>query len=275
MAIITKRELFELNNVPADQSAKGVPPQPFGHNFPFDVPGGLFDDTLPGILKAIKLNTYIEIALKSITQGFAGRVVNIPALVPTRIIERAEFPRGYILINPAETIGFSPDVQFFGAANAPAVFVPGSYTSAAFNVAVIDTIRMFLVITASAGTLTIDAQSQDPITGAWVTTSSNIFTGASAIGSYYLDFGAAGVDENFRLVATVAVGNVTFSLGAVLKCICLTPQIATVYVGNQDLNLNTGYPILPAQREYLWLWNNVELWGFAQQPSTLKIFQLQ
>lgn len=224
------------------------------------------------LVEAIKKNSDIDVALKVLKLGFSGRVINLTAGVPALIITRAKWPRGYIIINPAELTGFTSTVTFFPLA-ARAI---GVYTSPAFNVSGVDTARIFLDITASAGTLTVDAQTQDPLSGNWAVSQADIFAGASAIGTYYASIGPLGVDRNIRMVATVAVGAITFSVSGLLKGGSITPTGSTVYIGDVNVTTVAGYPILPGHREYFWLGDDVELYAISPtEPMTLKVFQLQ
>ena len=235
---------------------------------------GLGQDHLQQLIEAIKHNTDIEIALKVIKQGFIGRVVPLVAATITELIPPSQYPRGYIIQNPAEVSGFSSNVTFF----ASALRAPATYTSAAFNVSAVDTARMFLDVTvlAAGGTLIVNAQTQDPLTGNWATSQTDIFTGSVAVGTYYASLGQLGVDQTIRLQAVVGVNNVTFSVSGLLKGGGTAPVGTTVYIGNSDVNTTIGYAMLPAQREYWWLDQNVSLYAISPiNPMVMKVFQMQ
>ena len=245
-------------DVNAEQAAEGI-----------DVSNPMFQ-----LIEAIKQNTDIEISLKVLKLGFVGRVIALTAGIPARIIERSKWPRGYIIINPAEVSGFTSTITPF-----PSLLrVPAVYTSAAFNVSGVDTARFFLDVTvqAAGATLVVNAQTQDPLTGNWATSQADIFGGSAAVGTYYASIGPLGVDRQLRLQATVAVNDETFSISGLLKGGALTPTGSTVYIGDVNVTTTVGYPILPAQREYFWLGDDVELFAISPtEPMILKVFQLQ
>jgi len=234
------------------------------------------DNPLLDVIQAIKANTDIDIALKVLKLGFVSRVIQLTAGVPSQIIAKSKFPRGYIIINPAETTGFASTVTPF-----PSLLrAPATYNSAAFNVSGVDTARFFLDVTvlAAGGTLVVNAQTQDPLTLGWATSQTDIFSGSVAVATspYYASIGPLGVDRQLRLQAVVGVNNVTFSVSGLFKSAVLTPTGSTIYIGDSNVTTLIGYPILAGQRESFWLWDNVELFAISpSEPVVLKIFQLQ
>jgi hypothetical protein len=239
-----------------------------------DAAAGKSDNILEGLVSKILYNSDIEISLKVLKLGFVCRVINLTAGVPAEIISPSKWPRGYIVINPAEVSGFATTITPF-----PSLLrIPATYNSAAFNVSGVDTARFFLNVTVlvAGGTLTVAAQTQDPLTLNWATSQADIFGGAVAVGTYYASIGPLGVDRQLRLQAVVGVANVTFSVSGLLKGSTLTPTGSTVYIGGPDVTSFIGYPILPAQREYFWLGDDVSLYAISPtEPMTLKVFQLQ
>ncbi len=235
---------------------------------------GISDDKILALVDAIKKNTDIELSLKVLKVGFIGRVIPLIVGIPAQIIPTSKWPRGYIIINPGETTGFSVTITPFTSL----LRIPGTYTSASFNVSGVNTARFFLNVTvqAAGATLIINAQTQDPTSGNWATSQSDIFSGAAAVGTYYASMGPLGVDRNLRLQAIVGVNNETFSIGGILKGGTLTPVGTTVYIGGPDVNTTIGYPLLPTQREYFYLGDNVSLYAISPtEPMILKVFQLQ
>ncbi len=232
------------------------------------------DNPMQELVSKILRNSDIDISLKVLKLGFVSRVISLTAGVPAQIVSKAKWPRGYIVINPAEVAGFTTTITPF-----PSLLrVPATYTSPAFNVSGVDTARFFLDVTvqAAGATLVVNAQTQDPLTLNWATSQADIFGGSAAVGTYYANVGPLGVDRQLRLQAVVAVNNETFSVSGLLKGATATPSGSTVYIGDSNVTALIGYPILPAQREYFWLWDNVELYAISPtEPMTLKIFQLQ
>lgn len=231
-------------------------------------------DLVTDLVSKLLDNSNIEISLKVLKLGFVSRVIPLTAGIPSEIISLSKWPRGYIVINPAEVSGFSTTITPF----ASLLRVPATYNSAAFNVSGVNSARFFLDVTvqAAGATLVVNAQTQDPLTGKWATSQADIFGGAAAVGTYYASIGSLGVDRQLRLQAVVGVDNETFSISGILKGSTLTPTGSTVYIGDANVTANIGYPILPAQREYFWLGDNVSLYAISPtEPMILKVFQLQ
>jgi len=243
-----------------------------------DAPGvSPIDTSIADFLRQIAENSNIANSLQTIGLGFTPRVVTIlPANgpnPPTPIVVNNQAPRGYIIQNPGELSGFSSQVTFF-----PSLLrVPATYTSTGFNVSGIETARIFLNVTVDAGaTLVVNAETQDPISGGWAVSQADIFAGSVTVGTYYADLGSFGVDENIRLVATVGAANLTFSISGLFKGVSASPVGSTVYIGGQDVNTTFGFSILPGAKEYLFLRENVSLYGITAINSlALKVFQLQ
>lgn len=234
------------------------------------------ESSIADFLRQIADNSNIANALQTIGLAFTPRVVTVqPATTnpPTLIIEQNQAPRGYIIQNPGEISGFSSQVTFF----ASLLRVPATYTSASFNVSGVDTLRLFLDVTVDAGaTLAVDLETQDHLSGNWAVAQADIFGGSVAVGTYYASAGPLGVDQNVRLVATVGVANLTFSISGLFKGIALTPVGSTIYLGGQDVNTTFGFSILPGNKETLFLRENVSLYGITSvNPLALKVFQLQ
>lgn len=223
------------------------------------------------IVRQILQNTDIEVLLKTIGLGFKSRVVVVTA-TPSEVIPPHQYARGYILLNPAEISGQAQQVTPFASASRAA----GTFNSSSFNVTGVDTVRHFLDVTVAGGTLVVHLQTQDPLTGNWVTALSDIFSGSAAVGTYYALTGALGIDRLFRLQAVVTGAAVTFSVSSLLKGGITSPVGLTVYLGPPSVNTTMGFPILPGAKEVLYLRKNVTLWGVtATESVAFKVFELQ
>ncbi len=224
------------------------------------------------VVKQILRNSDIDVLLKTLGLGFKSRVVTVTT-TPGEIIPPHQYARGYIILNPAEISGQAQQVTPL----ASAARAPGTVNSASFNVTGVDTVRCFLDVTATgAGTLVINFQTQDPLTGNWITAQGDIFGGAVAVGTYYASVGPVGVDRLFRIQAVVATAAKTFSVSGLLKGGITSPVGITVYIGPPSVNTTMGYPILPGAKEVLYLRRNVTLWAVTQTESlVLKVFELQ
>jgi len=234
--------------------------------------GELLDNN--ALLKYILKNTDIDILLKTIGNAFFPRVITI-GTTPSEIIAPNRSPRGYILINANQTIsGIVTAVTVFPAAT---VFPVGVTNSTAINVSGHGGAAFFLNITeATAGPMTVDLQSQDPLSGNWTTVQSDLFSGAVAVGTYYANVGGLGIDQNARLVVTVAGDTFTGSISATLK-----PALAgnvsggAIFIGGPDVNTTIGFPILAGTRETFYLKENTALFGVAVAATALNLFELQ
>lgn len=224
------------------------------------------------LLKFVLRNTDIDITLRTIGLGFKPRVVTVP-ITGVEIIRPNRSPRGYIILNPAEISGITQQFTPFTSQ----VLAVGTTNSASFNVTGVETVRVFLDVTATgAGALTINAQTQDPLTANWVTAAADIFSGAVGVGTYYAMLGPLGVDRLIRMQAVVTTAAKTLSISGLLKGGLNSPVGMTVYLGPSSVNTTMGYPVLPGTKETFYLRENVSLWGITQTESlVLKVFELQ
>lgn len=225
------------------------------------------------LLRRILKNTDIDILLRTLGNAFFPRSITVGA-APTLLVAPNRYPRGYIFINPSTTVtSVVSTVTVF----ASQVFPVGVTNSASINVAGHGGAAFFMNITeASAGPVTVDAQSQDPVTGNWANTQLDIFGGASGLGIFYANIGSLGVDQNLRLVMNVAGDSMTASIGAVLKpALAGTVAGPTIFLGGPDVTTTIGYPLLGGQKEVLFLKENTPLFGIAAAATNLRLFELQ
>lgn len=226
------------------------------------------------LLRHILKNTDIDILLRTIGNAFFPRSINV-GIAPTLLIAPNRSPRGYIFINPNTTVsGVVTTVTVFPAAT---VFPVGVTNSALINVAGHGGAAFILNITeATAGPMTVDLQTLDPISGNWATAQSDIFGGIIAIGTYYANVGGLGIDENARLRVTVAGDSFTGSIAAILKpSLAGTVAGPTIFLGNEDVNTTIGFPLLAGNKEVLYLRENTPLYGIAVAVTNLRLFELQ
>jgi len=225
------------------------------------------------LLRRILMNSDIDIMLRTIGNAFFPRVITI-GVRPTEIIAPARQPKGYVLINPNNTVsGVATSVTVFPALT---VFPAGVTNSASINVSGFRSARFFLNITGAGGTVQVDAQTQDPVSGAWANSQIDLFGVPSVAGCYYASIGDLGVDSNLRLVVTVVGAAVTGSIGGVLKeAYGATIAGPTVFLGGDSVNLTTGFPVLSGQREVFYLKENTPLYGLAAANTNVNLFELQ
>lgn len=226
------------------------------------------------LLSFILKNTDIDILLRTLGNAFFPRQITV-GTSPTLLVRPNRTPRGYIFVNPNTTVsGVVTDVVVFAAGT---VFPVGVTNSASINVAGHGGAAFIFNITeSSAGPVTVNLQTQDPISGNWVTAQADIFAGALAVGTYYANVGGIGIDENARLVVTVAADTLTGSIAAILKpALAGTVSGPTIFLGNEDVTTTLGFPLLSGQRETLYLKENTPLYGIAVAATDLRLFELQ
>jgi hypothetical protein len=270
-------ELIFRGTVPADIEQTGIIGRTTAFYDPYDARARDTNEILTNqqLLSYILRNSDIDVLLRTIGNAFFPRSVTVLA-TPTEIIAPNRAPRGYILINPNTTVsGVVTDVTVFAAGN---VFAVAATPSAAINVSGHGGAAFIMNVTeVSAGPVTVDLQTQDPISGNWATAQSDIFSGAgTATGTFYANVGGIGIDENARLLVTVAGDTMTASIAAILK-----PQLSgtisgpTVFLGNSDVNTTVGFPLLGGQREVFYLKENTPLFGVAVASTNVRVFELQ
>ena len=262
--------------VPLDLEQSGIIGRTTGFYDPYEARSRETNQELTNneLLKYILKNTDIDILLRTIGNAFFPRSITV-GTSPTELIAPNRTPRGYILINPNTTVsGVVSAVTVFAGAT---VFPVGVTNSAAINVSAHGGASFVLNITeATAGPMAVDLQTQDPISGNWATAQSDIFGGVVGIGTYYANVGPIGIDQNARLVVTVAGDSFTGSIAAMLK-----PQLAgtvsgpAVFLGNNDVNTTIGLPLLAGQRETIYLKENTPLFGIAVAATNVRLFELQ
>lgn len=226
------------------------------------------------LLRYLLKNADIDILLRTLGNAFFPRIVTI-GTTPTEIISPNRYPRGYVLINANTTVsGVTTSTTVFPAGT---VFPVGTTNSAAISVGAFRSARFFMNITeASAGSVSVNAQSQDPVTSNWMTTQSDLFGGAMALGNYYASIGDLGVDSNMRLEVVVTGDSFTGSIGAVLKeAYGATIAGPSVFLGNEDVSTFLGYPLLSGTKETFYLRENTPLFGIATAAVNLNLFELQ
>lgn len=219
-------------------------------------------------------NTDVELSLKTIGNAFFPKVISI-GTSPTLIIEPNRAPRGYKLLNPNTVVsGVATNVTVFAAAT---VFPNGTTNSASFSVAAHGGAAfIFNVTEATAGPFTVNLQTLDPISGNWATAQSDIFSGAIAVGTYYANVGAVGIDDIARLNVVNSADSLTGSIAAILKpALAGTVAGPAVFLGGENVNTTIGYPLLGGSSETFFLKENTALYAVAVAATNVNLFELQ
>lgn len=253
---IIRRNPFEYSTVP------GAPPSPAQD------------------AKRIAENTDIIVSTQVLERGFTGKSVSV-GLTPVLVVDGL-FLRGYIFFNPTQSAGLTTSSTLFSSANRAAL-ATGNTQAAPTGVANFRNAALFLDITGgTGGAVTIDVQSQDPVSAGWVTTQSAIFGAPSAVGTYYANVGSIGVDTSFAAVFTIGAGGTsTFSLSLVLKDGLpggASGLANTIFLGGEDVNSTTGFPLregaAPLEKYFR---PNTRLWAVSLISGgiDLSVFELQ
>lgn len=209
--------------------------------------------------------------LETLGNAFTPFTVTV-GTTPTRILPPNKTPRGYLFLNPSQTVnGITTNSTMFASASRGV----GTVTSLEVNVQAFRTSRFFLNITVSPTTLQVNLQSRDPLTLTWATVQTDIFSAVVATGTYYIDTGEIGTDDTVRL-QTVSTGTGTWSIAMVSKeAYGGTVSPPGIFLGNGNVTTAIGYPILGGQEKRFLLMDNTPLFGVALVATSLSIFQLQ
>jgi len=209
--------------------------------------------------------------LETLGNAFTPFSVTV-GLTPTLILPPNKTPRGYLFLNPSQTVnGITTDTVMFASASRGA----GTVTSTEVNVQAFRTSRFFLNITVAPTTLQVNLQTRDPLSLNWATAQTDIFSGVVATGTYYVDTGEIGTDDFVRLQC-VSTGTGTWSIEMVSKeAYGGTVSPPGIFLGNANVTTAIGYPILGGQEKRFLLMDNTPLYGVAAVATTLSVFQLQ
>ena len=218
-------------------------------------------------------------AMNTITRGMIGRPVTIGATA-VRIIQ-SQFPKGYIILNPATLLGFTSTGTLLASA---ARTTSGNTQASSLGVANFRDMHMFLNISAvsvTAPTLKIYSQAKDPVSGNWADVSLlwDLSESTAIAQTAYAQIAGLGLASDFALrwEITGTTPSFTFSIGYVVKD--GLPGTAagvnkTVYLGDRGVTTTSGFPLLEGQSRSFVVNENTELWAVADSSLELRIFEL-
>lgn len=216
-------------------------------------------------------------ALNTITRGILGRPITI-GTTPVRVIQ-SQFPKGYIILNPATLLGFTSTGTLLASA---ARTSNGNTQASSLGVANFRDMHLFLNISAVSGTLptlTITSQALDPVSSNWADTNV-LWDSLNSTGTSYVNIAGLGLASDFALkwvIGGSATPTFTFSIGYVVKD--GLPGTAagvnkTVYLGERDVTTTAGFPLLEGQSRSFVVTENTELWAVASSSLELRVFEL-
>ena len=215
-------------------------------------------------------------ALNTITRGVVGRTVSV-STTATQIIQ-SQFPKGYIILNPATLLGFTSTGTILASAARTA---SGNTQSTSLGVANFRDMHLFLDITAVSGTsptLELVSQAKDPVSGNWAGVNT-IWSGLNSAQTAYANIAGLGLASDFAISWVIGgtTPSFTFSLGYVVKD--GLPGTAagvnkTVYLGDRGVTTTSGFPLLEGQSRSFVVTENTDLWAVASSSLELRIFEL-
>lgn len=195
-------------------------------------------------------------------------------------IIKATDPKGYIILNPSRTAGFTTSGVILADASY-AGLATGNTQATSIGVANYDRAMLYLTIpaTSAGATVKIDIMTQDNVSGAWATAQADIFGSPTAAGTYYANIGNIGVDTALAIKYTIGAAGAEFSLNYTLKD-GLPGSAAgvnkTVYLGNQGVSSVSGFDLLEGQKFEKFFLANAELWAVSGVTAgvTIKVFEM-
>lgn len=208
-----------------------------------------------------------------LARGFQGRTVAI-GMTPSLIV-RAEMTAPYMILNPSRQSLLTTPALGKSLSNE---VVAGNTQATPINVSGFSDVHVFLDITAVVGQWDIFMQTYDELSQKWA--DAQLGWGAiGAVGTYYAAAGTIGIASKiaFRWAPVVA-GNITFSLGVVLKS--GTGGSASgidqfIFLGNESVTPTSGYPLLEGTREVFLLLAGTEIWGVSRVSGLeVRVFEL-
>jgi hypothetical protein len=207
-----------------------------------------------------------------LTRNLVSRPVTITTS-PTLIL-RSGYAWPYIILNPSTSVGLTTTVTgYSGTAS-------NGDTSSSVGVAGFQQAHMLLNVTGITGgdSWDIYLQAYDSINSIWAD-SQALFTGITATGSHYAfpDAFGIGTDIRFRFDRTAGAGNLTCTIGIILKngvggTIAGLSQ--AIYLGGPGVTTVSGYPLLEGEDLRLIINEGVELYGIAETNITIRVFEL-
>jgi hypothetical protein len=230
-----------------------------------------------GIWHSIKRHTGILAQAITLRPGFSAKVYTVTT-APLRVYVSAQ-DRVILLVNPSTSAGLTTS----GTLLASGTHASSNTQASPLSVGNFMTLRLFLDITITGGatnTITINAQTRDPLSLSWATAQSDVFSAASsyAVGTYYANLGQVGIDLTFAVSWTIGAGTPTWSLSYLLKDGLPgsgAGAAQTIYLSGSDaVNSTSGFAILEGSERSFFVPRDTEIWVVSTGSVTLKILEL-
>lgn len=268
-----------LPMVPADMRPRRIAEYQIG-------PGGIMQEVPAAVgpaggvdywLQKIASDTDKIASTLILRRGLLGRTVVVQT-TPTLLVT-AQFLRGYIFLNPATTTGLTSAGTLRALATDGASTATLTGNTSTLGVANFLNLHLYIRVTSvvGGGTITLTAQTLDPTSLAWFD-SQVVLPATGAATDTYVDVGSFGVATDFRIRWAITAGtDVTFSIGFVLKeglSGTSSGVNQTIFLGTSGVTTSNGYPLLEGKEKDWWLMENVQLFGIANSPLPIRIFEL-
>jgi len=230
-----------------------------------------------GIWQAIRRHTSILAKAISLRPGFSAKVFTVTT-TPQRIyVSPAD--RVILLVNPQSMSGLTTS----GTLLASGTHAASNTQATPLSVANYQRLVLFLSITITGGstnTITVNAQSNDPLSLGWATVQSDIFNAAAnyAVGTYHASLGSLGVDLSFAVQWTIGAGTPTWSLSYLLKDglpgSAAGASQAIYLSGSDGVNSTSGFALLEGTERAFFVPRDTEIWVVSAGTVTLKMLEL-
>ncbi len=227
-------------------------------------------------LKELNKTINVISSISRLSRGHVSRTVSVGTVAT--LVLKSIYPRGYILVNPASTL--STDVASTSTQLASAVRTGTGNTQATpLGVANFREMHLVLNITAidAVTDLSIVNQILDPVTGTAWADGQFVFDTKTAIGTFYAQLSTNGVAVQSAFRWVITGGNVTFSLGVILKDNLpgtSTGLVRTISLGGPGVTTVSGYPLLEGTEREFNPRENVEIYAVPGTALTLRVWEL-
>jgi hypothetical protein len=209
--------------------------------------------------------------------GFAPKVFTVTT-TPQRVFVSSQ-DKVILLVNPSVSAGLTTS----GTLLASGTHASSNTQATPLSVGNFMTLRLFLSITITGGatnTITVNAQSQDPLSLGWATTQTDVFDAVTnfAVGTYYANLGTLGVDLTFAVLWTIGAGTPTWSLSYLLKDGLPGSGAGAAqtifFAGSDGVNSTAGFALLEGSERAYFVPRDTEIWVVSNGSVTLKILEL-
>lgn len=248
------------------------------------LPSGLITPMTPEGLSIERQKGYPEQGKRDIPPVYSSAAIYISKSLHSivksitttaALILKPRYTSSLLIVNPNRALGQTSRVTGMASTTLTATT---NTQSSYIDVTAYTEAHLFLNITAITGTWDVYAQGYDALSGNWYNTQ-RVFPALTATThSGYTMIGPGFVSDRLAFnFDQVAAGNITCSLGVVLKVgygYSLSNYSLVAYIGGPGVSTTNGFPILPGEYQQFVVGENVEIYGVATATTELRIFEL-